>query len=134
MANGDITSIEELGRYTIPGAGHNLAGVAKNNKVLVWGRLTGLYVSTGLDLAAEGGKLALGVEPADHINLSVRYTGATGTTVPADQTQFLANLDSSDKIFIVDQVGTADPAIPTAGDTIVIDYFVIGEDARSPEL
>jgi hypothetical protein len=132
MANGDITSIEELGRFTIPGAGHDLQGLAKNNKVLVWGRLTGSYVTTGINLANEGGILALGVSVADTVNLTVT---AVNATYPTDNKLFLANLDSSNKIFVVDEMGQANPAVPGDGHVVVIDYFVIGEDeARSPEL
>jgi hypothetical protein len=131
MANGDITSIEELGRFGIPGAGHNLAGVAKNNKVFVWGRLTATYAAAGINLANEGGRAALGVGVADFISLDVRSANAA---FPGLDTNFLANLDASDKIFVVDEVGTANPAVPTPGEVIVIDYFAIGEDNRSVEL
>ncbi len=134
MADGDITSIKELGRYTIPGSGHNLNGVAKNNKVMAWGTLVGTYAAAGMDLRTKGGVQALGVSVADYIGLTVRYAGATATTVPADQTLFLANLDESDKIFVCDQVGTANPAVVTPGEAVTIDYFVFGEDTSHPEL
>ena len=134
MADGTITSIKELGRFAIPGSGHNLNGVAKNNKVMAWGALVGTYAAAGMDLRAEGGIQALGVSVADFISLTVRYAGSTATTVPADQTLFLANLDESDKIFVCDQVGTANPAVVTPGESVTIDYFVFGEDTSQPDM
>jgi hypothetical protein len=131
MADGDITSIKELGRYTIPGSGRSIHGLAQNDKVVAWGQLTGTYETTGLDLAAKGGRRALGVADADFVGLTVRTSNAA---VPAADTQFLANLDISDKIFVCDQVGTANPAVPTPGEIIVIDYVIMGTDARNTDL
>ena len=133
---GDISRIKELGRYSIPGAGHNNIGQAVNNKTIVWGRLQGLYKSTGLDLVRHGGTAtAFGLSHLDHVSLTVRYAGASGTTVPATNLQFLANVTHLlGKIFVVDQVGTANPAVPTAGDTIIIDYVAIGDELDAVEL
>jgi hypothetical protein len=38
------------------------------------------------------------------------------------------------KLYVVDQIGQANPAIPTAGEEIVIDYCLIGEELGAPEL
>ena len=134
MADGAITTITELGRVTIPGSGHTRQGVASNNKIMVWGRIVGTYVSTGLDLAARGGRLALGVHTLDHIALETRYCGSTATTVPTDMKLFIANLSEADKIFVHDQMGTDSPAEPTDGEAVTIDYVIIGDDARAPDL
>ena len=135
MAAGDITSIKELGRFAIPGAGHSLSGIAKNNKVMCWGEIIGTYVSTGLNLANEGGIHALGVTNADFISLTVTKAGVTGTrTYPAQQLTFLANIDAANKIFICDQVGADNPAVPTSGDLITIQYFVFGDDSSTPAM
>ena len=136
MANGDITSIERLGRYVIPGSGQNTIGQKKNNKVITWGRITGTYVSGGMALDARGGVRALGVSVADVVHLEVRTAGTAATpTNPTSDNLFLANLlETTDKIFVCDQMGQANPAVPTAGDTIVLDYLVFGEDADTPEL
>lgn len=133
MANGDITSIKELGRFAIPGAGHTLSGVAKNSKVMAWGEIKGSYVSTGINLHAEGGIRALGVTSADFISLNVTMTG-TGAVVPTALNGNLANLDVNHKIFIVDQVGQDNPDIPSAGDLITIQYFVFGDDSSTPAM
>ena len=134
MADGAITQISEYGRIPLSGAGHNLTGEAKNNKVLVWGRIVGTYVTTGLALDTEGGRQALGVFPVDFVSLEVRYCGSTATTVPTDIKLFLANLSEADKIFVADEMGTDTPAEPSDGEAVTIDYVAVGEDNRSPEL
>lgn len=134
--DGDIRVITELGRTSIPGAGHSKEGAAKNNKVITWGRITGLYKTTGLDLVRhgqEGG--AFGLSTIDHVSLSVRTAGTAGTpTNPTSDNQFLAELGNANKIFVVDQMGQANPAVPSDTDTIVIDYVAIGEELGAPEL
>jgi hypothetical protein len=134
MANGDITSIKELGRFAIPGAGHTLSGIAKNNKVLVWGEIIGSYVSTGINLENEGGLHALGVTSADFISLTVTKTGAAGTTLPTQQLGNLANIDAANKIFLCDSVGADNPTAVAAGDIITIQYCVFGDDSSTPAM
>lgn len=134
MANGDITSIKELGRYTIPGGGFTTAGAANNNKVVTWGEIKASYASTGINLTAKGGALALGVSNIDFADLTVRLSGSTGTVVPTDNNLFLANMNATWKIFVVDQEGQANPAVPTAGDLITINYLVVGDDTRTVNL
>ena len=134
MADGDITTITEYGRIDIPGAGHDLQGVAKNNKVLIWGRIVATYDTLGVALDDRGGIRALGVNVADFLSLEVRQGGATATAVPTDMNLFLAIKDTTDKIFIMDQVGADTPLGPSDAETFTIDYLVIGEDARTPEL
>ena len=127
--NGDISRIIELGRYNVPGVGHNNVGQAKNEKVLVWGRLRGLYASTGLDLLRHGGTAtAFGLETLDHISLTVRFAGSGGTVLPTADKGYLANVTHAlGKIFVVDETGAANPAVPTAGDIIHIDYVAFGD-------
>jgi hypothetical protein len=135
--NGDISQISEYGRFAIPGAGHNLTGAAKNNKVLVWGRIKGLYNTTGLNLGARGGLRALGVSTADYFSFTVRFTGSGGVTVPTDEKLFLADLEQSltnNFIFVADEVGADSIAEPSNADIITIDYFIVGEDVTAPEL
>jgi hypothetical protein len=135
---GDISQISEYGRFAIPGAGHNLAGAAKNNKVMVWGRIKGLYNSTGLDLNERGGLRALGVSTVDYFSFTVRQTGSAGTTNPTDLKLFLADLEQGvttpGKIFVADEAGTDAPAEPSNSDIITIDYLIVGEDVTAPEL
>ncbi len=138
MANGDITAIEELGRLTIPGSGKaGTSGTPTNNKVIAWGRITATYAATGIDLHGHQNATfrSLGVGGVgDFISLQVRYCGATATTVPTDNNLFLANLQAkteTGKIFICDQVGQANPAVPTPGEAVTLDYLVVGDDLRN---
>ena len=133
MANGDISAIEELGRTVLPAGGFvGITGTPSNSKIIVWGRITATYVSTGINLGAEGGTLALGIKEApDFIHLSPRQGGSTATTNPTSENGFLANLKPlTNLIFIVDQMGQANPAVPSDGETFTIDYFAVGEDVR----
>lgn len=142
MANGDITTIKEQGRYSIPGGGINLAGAAQNNKVVVWGTFEGTYDATvGLDLGSRGGLRALGVSTADYFTFEVKQCGVSGTrTNPAALTGFRAGRENEngggnvESVFVIDQVGAASPAEPSNADLITINFLVIGDDARTPIL
>ena len=135
MADGDITTIKEYGRYEIPGGGHSVSGVAQNNKVLVWGQIVGTYVTTGLDLSGAGGCKVFGLTNLDFLTMDVRYCGSTSTTVPTDMNLFLATLErSSDKIFVADQVGADTPAEPSDAEAVTIDFLVMGESANTPSM
>ena len=136
MAAGDISRITELGRFAIPGVGHNNVGQARNNKVIVWGRITGSYLSTGMSLTPFGGTAAaLGLETLDHVSMTCRLSGSAGTTVPATLTGTLVNVTHYlDKIWLVDEVGAGDPAIPTDTDIVVIDYVAFGEELNRAQV
>ena len=133
MANGDITSIKELGRYSFPGGGITTGGAAQNNKVTVWGEIVASYVSTGIDLTAKGGPTALGLTSIDFIEFEARTTGAASAIYPTDNNLNVVNMNATWKIFLVDQEGQANPAVPTAGDIITLKYFATG-DSSTPEL
>jgi hypothetical protein len=133
MADGDITAIEELGRTLLPASGFVVGGgVPTDHKIMVWGRITCTYVSTGVDLGSKGGIAALGIKGRpDFLHLQPRQGG--GGTNPGSKTGFMANLEvdkTTELIFIVDQVGTDSPATPSDADAFTIDYFAVGEDGR----
>lgn len=137
MADGDITTMKELGRISIPGGGINVAGADKNNKVMVWGRLVATYDTLGLDLLARGGLRAFGVETADFWSFDVQQGGATATAVPTTKAGFLADLElitTPNRLFIADQVGADSIAEPSDAETFTINWLVIGDDARAPVL
>lgn len=130
MANGDITHIKELGRITIPGGGRTTSGVPRQNKVIVWGELRGIYVTTGLDLSAMGGVVALGVTTLDFSKFEVKYSNALD---PATVTIFAANLATGeDKIYVLDDLGGG--AVPGNAEIVVLQYLVIGDSNAAPEL
>lgn len=129
MANGDITHIKELGRFTIPGGGRTLNGQAANNKVLVFGEISALYVSTGIALDLSGGIRALGVSVLDYIEFEVKTSNDVDHT---NSVHLIANLDRiTEKIF----VGTdaAETTLPTDGHVVVLQYLALG-DSSSPDL
>ena len=142
MANGDITTIKEQGRYSIPGGGIKVGGAAVNNKVLVWGTIEGTYDGTvGLDLGPRGGLKALGVLTADFFTFEVVQAGVSGTrTNPASLLQFVAGYEPAtgggnvDSIFVHDQIGAASILEPSDGDLITLNFLVLGDDASAPIL
>ncbi len=135
---GHITTVKELGRYSIPGGGINTTGQAVNNKVMVWGTLEGLYKTTGLDLLARGEAAALGLSTLDFYMFEVRQAGVSGTrTNPTTLDIFragMANAATGGKIFVIDEVGDADPAEPSDNDLITLNFLAVGDDARAPIL
>ena len=142
MAAGDITTIKEFGRYSIPGGGVNQGGAPVNNKVMVWGTIEGTYDGTvGLNLDARGGFGALGLTNMDFFSFDVREAGVSGTrTNPTQQALFRVGRENENgggsvgKLFVIDEVGAASPAEPSDNDLITLNFLVIGDDASAPVL
>lgn len=130
MADGDITANKVLYRQTV-GAGQDADGVQKNTKVLVVGELTCTYHSSGIAVNKLGTS-AFGVSNVDFIHLNpITIAGAS----PITQKLFKADYDhANQKIFLLEDVGQANPAIPSNADACVIKYVVLGDDAGAPEL
>ena len=130
MADGDV-SVKVLYKQTL-GGGRTLTGGAKNSKVLVVGEIKGTYVSTGLALNKFGGPTAFGVSTLDFVSLDTRVIA--GVTDPAAEVLFLANFDASgNKIFLLEDVGAANPATPSDADAVTIRFLAVGDDADAPE-
>ena len=138
MADGDITTLKEFGRMSIPGGGIiRNTSTPTNNKVMVWGQLIATYDTLGLDLLARGGLRAFGVSSADFWSFDVKEGGATATAVPTAKAGFLADLElitTPNRIFIADQVGADSIAEPGDTESFRINWLVIGDDARVPVL
>ena len=142
MANGDITIIQELGRISLPGGGNTLAGVQVQNKVLVWGKLSCIYVSAGINPAAAGslhgasGTLAktFGVENIDFCELTINDEGA-GPQQSKDAIHFAALDRGSDLIFALESMGdgTRSDEFDDA-DVLDIRYLVVGDASAYTEL
>ena len=131
MANGDITKIKILSKVKLPGGGHTTAGVAKNNKVMVTGEITATYVSTGINLANEGGVKALGANSADFIKFTL---GTTDGSAIADDKLYLIQLDHADGlIYMLEDIGAANAAAPTDADSVTLKYLLVG-DAHTADL
>ena len=130
MADGDITAVKELGRFTIPGGGSTLAGVAKNNKVMVWGEITATYVAAGLDLDGVGGVAAFGVDVLDYVDFEVSNIDGND---PATVIMFSAYLArATNKIFMLDDTGG--DAKPEDAEAVTLKYLACGDSNAAPEL
>ena len=142
MANGDITKVQELGRISLPGGGNTLTGVQVQHKVLVWGKITCTWVSTGINPAASGslfgasGTLAktFGVENIDFCELTVNDQGA-GENNDEDAMHYYA-LDRADNlIFGLEDLGHPTRAsAATDGDELDLRYLVVGDASSNADL
>ncbi len=139
MANGDVTKVQPLGRVLLPGGGNTLTGVQVQQKVLVWGKITCTYVSTGVNPASATGVLgaggsfpkAMGVDTLDFVELTLNGTDGADATKDLIRT---FQLDTgSDLIFGLESIGGANSAAPTDGDALDLRYFAVG-DAHSVDL
>ncbi len=135
MANGDITAVKVLYRQSL-GGGQSGTGVAKNTKILVCGEITATWADAGIAVNKTGGDTAFGVSTLDLIKLQVITLGIAGTaTGPAAEKLMPASYDAvNKKIFCVIDEGQATPANPAAGQTCVIAFIAVGDDADAPEL
>lgn len=132
MANGDITSIKELYRQSL-GGGQNTVTGSKNNKILTVGEMVCTYVAAGISVDGAGGPGAFGVTNIDFIKIEPKIiASATG---PSNDVLFHASYDhANNKIFMVENLGAADPAVPSDADTVTFRYICVGDDASAPEL
>jgi hypothetical protein len=130
MANGDVT-IKTLYRQSL-GGGRDASGTPQNSKILVIGEITGDYVSTGLAINKLGGPAAFGVNNLDYVYLNLISVAGV---FPTAEKLGLANFDVvNNKIFVVDDMGEADPAKPDDGQAVVLRFIALGDDATVPEL
>lgn len=129
--NGDISSVKFFGRIPL-GGGVTLAG-QRTQKVLVFGEIIGKWAdTTGLQMDDKGGLAALGLVALDFISFEPRITGTTGTpTYEVDLGLHTIAFDTTnDRILgVID--GTTNVA---AGDTWVLGFIAVGDDASAPEL
>ena len=140
MASGDITKVQELGRVSLPGGGNTTAGVQVQNKVLVWGRITATYVSTGINPASAtsimgaSGTLAktFGVENIDFAELTLTKT--SGAVADKDNLRTFVLDRGSDLIFGLESLGQNNSAAPTDQDAVELSYLVVGDSSSYAEL
>jgi hypothetical protein len=136
MASGDITKVQTLGRFVLPGGGNTLTGKQIQNKVVTWGKLTCTYVSTGVNPGASGsqggGNMTLpqmvGLETLDFIELTLNWTDGADANKDAIRT-FQYDTDS-DLIFGLENIGIdtgAGAAAPTDGDALDLRWLAVGD-------
>ncbi len=131
MANGDVTHVKELGRVTLGGGmgGNTLTGVAKNEKVLVWGEISATWAdTTGIKLTDSGGPRALGLATMDYVQFDVKKVD---TTFNIDEGIWTAAYNTSTENIMVVIDGLTNP---TAGNVCLINYFAVGDNAAVSEL
>ena len=142
MASGDITKVEELGRISLPGGGNTTAGVQVQHKVLVWGKITCSWVSTGINPAAAGSIMGAGgtlaktfaVDNIDFCELTMNDQGA-GDAVDKDSLWYFALDRASDLIFGLDGLGdAARGTLPDDGDVLDLRYLVVGDASSNADL
>jgi hypothetical protein len=126
MGNGDISSITKQGKIKLPGGGFTQAGVPAQNKTIVWGSIVSEYDSAGIDLAAEGGVRALGLETLDVIHFQI--SALDGEAMANDLLWHVDLNTSTNKIFLLETVGAANSVAPTDGDVTTLKYWAVGDD------
>jgi hypothetical protein len=132
MADGDITSIKQLGRVLLPGGGNTTSGKQVQQKILVWGTIACSYHSTGVKLNDVNGTIkALGVDTLDFIDFELRaYNGAAATE---EELHMVAFNRSTNKIFALENVGDDTVVAITNADVLELRYFAVG-DAHSTDV
>ncbi len=132
MADGDITAVKVLYRQSL-GGGQNADGVKKNNKVLVVGEITATYVAAGIACNKLGsGGSCFGVTNIDFVKIEPTLIA---TAASSDDSLLAASYDHvNQKIFLIEDLGAANPAVPSDQDAIVLKFICVGDDAGAPEL
>ncbi len=123
-------TVKILGRSRLEGGGHNISGVAKNNKVETWGELTGDYVTAGVAYTPQD----FGLETLDYLDLQpVTMIAGTGVGLIEPDTSINAVIDEPSALIIMqtqDNVGDLTDCTETA---YVVNFRAIG-DSATPEL
>ncbi|KKN92391.1 hypothetical protein LCGC14_0208820 [marine sediment metagenome] len=131
MADGDITAVKILYRQSL-GGGQNELGVKKNSKILVVGEITCTYVAAGVAVDKTGGDNCFGVTDIDFVKILPLTIAAA---YPTAQKLFKADYDvTNKKIFLLEDMGQANPAVPSDADACVLRFVAVGDDADAPEL
>ncbi len=133
MADGDITAVKVLYRQTL-GGGQNASGNKKNDKVLVVGEITATYVSGGIacNKYSVGSGGVFGVTNIDFVKIEPTLIQ---TAASSDDSLLVLSADpTNQKIFLSEDLGVANPAIPSDQDAIILKFICVGDDAGTPEL
>ncbi len=122
--------VKTLGRSRLEGGGHNINGVAKNNKVETWGELSGTYVTTGIAFVPQD----FGLVTLDNLDLQTvtLNAGALLGRIDAD-TAIKSVVDEPNAVIrcqTIDSGGIVTEALQTA---YVINFRAVG-DSATPEL
>lgn len=124
--------VKILGRSRLEGGGHTTAGVAQNDKVFVWGELTGDYEAGGVDLTVQD----LGLDGTfDFLQLNpVTFIAGTGVGLIEDDTSIRAQFSEPDGQLILQTVDNAGAVTESTTTAYVVNFFACGNNASSAEL
>jgi hypothetical protein len=143
MASGDITNVQCLGRFLLPGGGNTRTGKQVQNKIVTWGKITCTYVSTGINPDSATGSLGqgatftktvFGLETLDFVELTLYKT--SGAVATKDIVRTFQLDTGSDLIFGLETIGVdagGGSAAPTDGDTLDLRWLAVG-DAHNADL
>lgn len=125
-------TVKVLGRSPLVGGGHTVTGAAVNQKEMVWGELTGDYVTTGLPFTVTD----VGLKGTfDSLHLSaVTILGNTGAGVVEETTGINVFFNEADGKILMNTEVTAGDKTESTQTAYVINFLAIGDSARAPEL
>lgn len=120
-----VTGIKILGKSRVEGGGHDVNGVAKNDKIFVWGELTGTYAANGISFSPGD----VGISGTfDFINLQAVTVNSVSF---ADTTQIYAAYDEANNLLhLMDDIDGNDEAGSTA---FVVNFFACGSSGAAPD-
>ena len=126
-----LDTVKILGRSPLPGGGRSDAGAARNNKVEVWGQITGTYTSLGTAFNPQD----IGLSAIDHIDLQTINNSAAAAkglyTITTDLAEVYHEAGNEIVLQTIANVGTVADAAATS---FVVNFRAFGDDARAPAL
>ncbi len=132
MANGDVTKVAVLGSYNLPGGGNTTTGAQKQNKALIWGEVTCTAADAGIDIASTSGvadaatwPTALGFENIDILEFNIKTIA--GEAAVDDNVYFFDVSHDTWLIHALEDVGQSNAIPPTAGDTLILTFWAVGD-------
>jgi hypothetical protein len=123
-------TVKVLGRSRLEGGGHNIIGVAKNNKVETWGELSGTYVTTGIAIVPAD----FGLVTLDHLDLQpVTFLGGAGVGRIDADTAIKAVVDEPNAVIRCQTIASSGALTESTQTAYVINFRAVG-DSATPEL
>ena len=126
--------VKILGKITLGGGmgGHTTGGVAKNEKVLTWGELTGDYVTGGVDFVVADVGLTGTVDFISFQEVTMIDAGTVGLI--EDDTSIRAQFSEPDGQIIMQTVDNAGTATESTQTAYVVNFLALGDSAAVAEL
>jgi hypothetical protein len=125
-------TVKILGSARLPGGGFDTAGVASNDKVFVWGELSGDYVANGVPITTADVGLS-GTFDLLHLQ-PVTLLGAAGVGLIEPTTTIRALYSEPDGKIIMQTVVAAGDATESTATAYVVNFFACGDSAHIANL